>query len=417
MFLQRRAAGRGMRSSMAGRIAAAALAAQPALPDDILEDIFLLLDDAADLVIAAASCTSFRRIVSDRRFRRHYRSLHRPPVLGFLDCARRRGKDRISVHFYPVEPPHSSAPAARAVVRDADFTLPFLSDPSSWRVSDVRDGRILLSRQTTVRDILKELIVCDPLHRRHIQIPLIPHDLIPYEAMRHFMGFEPFLDPATEKEKETEDEDLPFRVICNVFSDNTIHTFVFSSGTGEWRLVASFDIRTLVWLKYPMLLRRHYACNCFYWTMYARKVMLVLETREMKFSTVALPPESKYRENALVEVGEGKLGLLILGERMLFVYSRTSPNNRHGIEDWRYDNAIPLVDRRWSFGGGAEGYALLEGVARNPYQILGKKTDTQYFTVELKTLSVKRLCATKSDTASPDYLYASFPLPLSLPSL
>ncbi|CAN6361797.1 unnamed protein product [Urochloa humidicola] len=137
----------------------------------------------------------------------------------------------------------------------------------------------------------------------------------------------------------------------------------------------------------------------------------------MKFSIVALPPESKYRVNATVEARQGRLGLLILGERMLYIYSKAAwPNNGDdGVEDWRYDNAIPLVDRRWSFGGGAEGYALLEGVAT--YGILGKIADTQYFTVEIKTMSVKRLCATKSGTASPDYLYANFPLPLSLPSL
>ncbi|CAN6338928.1 unnamed protein product [Urochloa humidicola] len=414
--------------STAGRIAAAAPAAQPELPDDILEDIFLRLDDAADLVRAAASCFSFRRIVSDRRFRRRYRCLHRPPVLGFIDCSSRHGLDRISavggVHFHPAEPPHSSAPAGRAVARDADFSLPFLSDASCWRVADVRDGRILLSRQTTVRDILKELIVCDPLHRRHIQIPPIPHDLIPYdEAMRYGMSFEPFLDPATEKKKEIEDEDVPFRVICNVSSDDKIRTFVFSSVTGEWRAVASFDIGNFVWFRvtYPrMFWWRHYACGCFYWTVYGRVVMLVLETREMKFSVLALPPESKYRENALVEAGEGRLGLLTLGERILYIFSKAAwPNNNgDGVEDWRYDNAIPLADRRWSFGGGAEGYALLEGIARNPYGIFGKKAyDTQYFTVEIKTLSLKRLCATKSGTASLDYLYANFPLPLSLPSL
>ncbi|CAN6343790.1 unnamed protein product [Urochloa humidicola] len=102
--------------------ATAAPAAQPALPDDLLEGIFLRLDDAAELIRAYASCTSFRRIVSDRRFRSRCRSLHRPPAVGFLDCTRRSWINRISVYFYPAVPPHSSAPAARAVARDADFT-------------------------------------------------------------------------------------------------------------------------------------------------------------------------------------------------------------------------------------------------------------------------------------------------------
>ena len=58
---------------------------RPALPDELLEDIFLRLDDAADLARASASCTSFRRVVSSRRFLRRFRSLHTPPVLGFLE--------------------------------------------------------------------------------------------------------------------------------------------------------------------------------------------------------------------------------------------------------------------------------------------------------------------------------------------
>ncbi|CAN6343783.1 unnamed protein product [Urochloa humidicola] len=105
----------------------AAPASQPALPDDLVEDIFLRLDDAANLVRAYAFCTSFRRIVSERRFRLRYRSLHRPPVLGFLDCSGHHGLDNnciSGVHFYPAELPHGSSPAARAVVRDADLTLP-----------------------------------------------------------------------------------------------------------------------------------------------------------------------------------------------------------------------------------------------------------------------------------------------------
>ncbi|CAN6361933.1 unnamed protein product [Urochloa humidicola] len=43
------------------RIAPAA-APLPTLPDEILESIFLLLDDPADLARAASACTCFRRI-------------------------------------------------------------------------------------------------------------------------------------------------------------------------------------------------------------------------------------------------------------------------------------------------------------------------------------------------------------------
>ncbi|KAL6643828.1 hypothetical protein ACP70R_018594 [Stipagrostis hirtigluma subsp. patula] len=63
----------------------ATTATQLALPEEILEEIFLRLDAADDLARASAACTSFRRVVSARRFLRRFRSLHPPPVVGFLN--------------------------------------------------------------------------------------------------------------------------------------------------------------------------------------------------------------------------------------------------------------------------------------------------------------------------------------------
>ncbi|CAN6338923.1 unnamed protein product [Urochloa humidicola] len=70
-----------MASSPAARRIAGARAAHPDLPDEILEDIFIRLDSAADLARASAACTTFRRVVSARPFLRRYRSIHAPPVL------------------------------------------------------------------------------------------------------------------------------------------------------------------------------------------------------------------------------------------------------------------------------------------------------------------------------------------------
>ncbi|KAF8655532.1 hypothetical protein HU200_061077 [Digitaria exilis] len=69
-----------------------------------------------DLVRAYASCFTFRRVVSGRRFLRRYRSLHPPPVLGFLavasDGPSASGDLHSTLRFHPAEPPHRSAPAA-----------------------------------------------------------------------------------------------------------------------------------------------------------------------------------------------------------------------------------------------------------------------------------------------------------------
>ncbi|OEL15473.1 hypothetical protein BAE44_0023509 [Dichanthelium oligosanthes] len=102
--------------------------------------------------------------------------------------------------FHPAEPPHRSAPAARAVARAADFTFSFLPKPSNrWHTSDVR---VLLSASASS---LEDLVIFDPLHRRYVLIPSIPGDQV--ASVRHFFDdkqeFEPFLVPAAEEEKES----------------------------------------------------------------------------------------------------------------------------------------------------------------------------------------------------------------------
>jgi hypothetical protein len=70
--------------------------------------------------------------------------------------------------------------------------------------------------------------------------------------------------------------------------------------------------------------------------------------------------------------------------------------------------------------GGAEGYALLRGIPQDQNELLfpicSKKTPEAYFTMELKTLLVERLCVMEFDI-QPKFLYAGFPPPLSPPSV
>ncbi|KAL6643819.1 hypothetical protein ACP70R_018585 [Stipagrostis hirtigluma subsp. patula] len=110
---------------------------EPPLPDELLEDIFLLLDGGTDLARVAAACTSFRRIACARRFLRRFLSLHPPPVLGFVDIGFRYGG-----RFLPAGKPHPSASAARAVAQAADFTYSFLPEHSGWLAQDTLGGRM-----------------------------------------------------------------------------------------------------------------------------------------------------------------------------------------------------------------------------------------------------------------------------------
>uniref|UniRef100_K3ZDW8 F-box domain-containing protein n=1 Tax=Setaria italica TaxID=4555 RepID=K3ZDW8_SETIT len=366
----------------------------PGLPDEILEDIFIRLDSAADLARANAACTTFHRVVSARRFLRRYRSLHAPPVLGSI--VSKVGK------FHPAEPAHRSAPAARAVARAAVFTFSFLPKPNRWRTRDVRDGRVLLAASASS---LEDLVVCDPLHRRYVEIPPMPIDLLacipPVPGDLDVLEFEPFLAPASEEEESS------FRVICNVVSAKKEPSFLQPRNNGDRSLVSSQAV-----VMEPLALK----CLCFYWTHPFRKNLLVLDTGEMKFSFVDLLPKSLGTplqhlalKHAVVELGEGRLGLLTLGSDGLELYLR---DNGADAQEWRHSKTVPMPKDRWCIIIGAtEGYVLILQTGSSPHM-----PDPQYFTLELKTMMIERLSKMCS-RISHHHLYANFPPPLSPPNI
>ncbi|OEL32646.1 hypothetical protein BAE44_0006334 [Dichanthelium oligosanthes] len=253
-------------------------ASRPILPDELTENILLRLDAAADVVRAAVACGDHLRIARHRCFQRQFRSLRPPPVLGLLPSG---GAELICA-----EPPHRSAPAARAVAREGDFAFSFLPrDPAAftdWRVFDARDGRVLLSRRSTEAATFVDLVICDPPHRRYVLIPPIPDEVVlkRYSAK---MESEPFLAAACEGEESK------FQVIYNWISQYKIDTFVFSSDTGKWCAATSISFLPSRLIANPKVLRRYYVGSHFYWVHGPYGHMLVLDQIEMKFSIVAIP--------------------------------------------------------------------------------------------------------------------------------
>ncbi|CAN6361303.1 unnamed protein product [Urochloa humidicola] len=386
----------------ARRIPSAPAAAQPVFPDEILEEIFLRLDAAADLARTSAACSSFLHVISARRFLRRFRSFHPPPVLGLL-------YGYLAEHFFPAEQPHRSASAARALARAADFTFSFLPGARCWQPRDCRDGRVLLSECGAYH-----LVVCDPLHRRYAMIPPIPDDLSVPIPQADMNILEPFLAPASEYEdgKLKDEEESSFRVICTVRSENKFMAFFFSSVNQKWELITYHRSSYFGF-------RRCYAHGCFFWQVDLERYMVMLDTREMKFSNVDLPPNyDALNSAAIVEIGKGRIGLLTLGDSTIDLSCKIWRTNGVGTEGWRHYKMIPLPKDSdgfyysWFIMGAAERYVSLlrsESGGNVPMR-------TEYFVLDLKTMLLEKLCVF-NQTAASAHLYASFPPPLAPPSL
>uniref|UniRef100_A0A0A9GTR5 F-box associated domain-containing protein n=1 Tax=Arundo donax TaxID=35708 RepID=A0A0A9GTR5_ARUDO len=190
-------------------------------------------------------------------------------------------------------------------------------------------------------------MVCDPLHRWYVLLPPIPDDLAAATGGWGIQEFEPFLDPASKEEKEQENFSS-FRVICAVHCQHKLVTFHFSSGIGKWRGV-TFNRSTPLdpsMAKCAELFERHYAHDCFYWTFLDICSLFILDAREMKFTVVEHPPTRLGRphEQTIVEAGEGRLGLLSLGDRVLDLHCKTLRNSGVSSDEWQRDKIIPLPE-------------------------------------------------------------------------
>uniref|UniRef100_A0A0D3HAY3 F-box domain-containing protein n=1 Tax=Oryza barthii TaxID=65489 RepID=A0A0D3HAY3_9ORYZ len=298
--------------------------AAPALPDEMLVEIFLRLDDPADHARVSAACATFRRLISGRAFLRRIRARHARPLLGLIG------------HF---------------------------ASPCGWR-----------------------------LH------------------------FDYFLAPSAGDGEEGEDSS--FGVVCRAWTRDVsmVAVFVFSSSAGSWRAVTIDGYRPRF-----TLCRRQYTHGCFYWFTSLRGKLLMLNARDMEISIVEFPQSCfGIGQHAIVEAGEGRLGLFTIGDCNLDLHSKAiGAGSIAGDNEWRHDKTIPLLPRyKWDIMNAAEGFLLLKGFPLDHYPPRWIPTEIPCFTLELKTLLLKRLRMLHLRVVCDALLlYRSFPPPLSLPSI
>ncbi|KAL6647759.1 hypothetical protein ACP70R_015196 [Stipagrostis hirtigluma subsp. patula] len=127
----------------------------PALMDELVEEILLRVppDEPAHLVRAAAVCRPWRRIVSDRGFRRRYRELHRTP--------------RLIGYFHNLDDNFAMRPTLVPTSPAYAFSRPALAGRHSC-AHDCRHGRVLIETFPQ-----SSLVVWDPVtgDQQHLTVP------------------------------------------------------------------------------------------------------------------------------------------------------------------------------------------------------------------------------------------------------
>jgi hypothetical protein len=391
--------------------------------DDILAEIFIRLPTLEDLGRACASCPAFNRVITSHSFLRRLHALQPPSLLGFHS---------FSALFHPTEPPHPSAPAARAVAEAADFEFSFLPTRGFWMVRDARGGRFVLDCDDGTGATFTTIAVCDPLFRRHVLLPPLPLDLAaaveqPVEVNGE-RRCDVFLAPCSEEEAEGQPE--AFSVIWMALCPTKLVAFMFSSASWQWRALASSSWRDLnpamppvIKLKHSPLLCRSYAYGCFYWSLSEfpfRSKLIVLDVGRMEFYPVTHPSSHRLGEFAVVELGESRLGMFMLGDntcdeyRIVRLFSASNQIHGKGASEWVLENTVSLY-RSCSFNmlGVVDGKLLLQGAREH-----NSEEGSVCISLDFKTRQVQRVRGIIHSGFCPMVVqYIGYPPSLSLPTI
>ncbi|KAF7034511.1 hypothetical protein CFC21_045515 [Triticum aestivum] len=348
-----------------------------ALDLDTLREIFLCLPSLPSLVRAALSCHTFLDAVrSSPAFRRRFRALHPPPLLGhFLTT-----QDTNIPTFVPLR--SRSDPDIAAAVRGGDFFLTRLPVPEdgavpvpapvsapedngdgvsvpvrapapeddgedavfgsedddedpipdlvwSWSIDDCLDGFVVLDNWST-----QQIAVYNPLARTLDVFPLPPHQEHCKNCERQYSDYYILA--------EKEEDSLPYRVLCVRHSEHGARTMVLSSDTSKWQIFPWVDIDGF-WPSNGKLVN-----GCIYWTIGMMDAR-VLNTATMQFSRMDNPPHR--RGSDVLTAGETKDGRLcvvsapkgpLTFESRLLVWIRRAGDN--GIERWMLHKSLPFQE-------------------------------------------------------------------------
>ncbi|KAM3259493.1 hypothetical protein ACQJBY_051003 [Aegilops geniculata] len=303
-----------------------------AIGDDLLREIFLLLPSLPSLVRAALACRTFLDAVrSSPAFRRRFRALHPPQLLGFfIDSCR-------SNPFVPFR--SRSDPDLAAAVRGADFLLTRLPEDSDsspgWHIEACHGGCVVLVNLTTY-----QVAAYNPLTQALHLFPFPTTNEILVKGVPDFI----FIS----------EEDQEARMICvqhrNKPEQVPARLAVFSPATREWQI--------LPWVETPQpsqpeddgdivptFLPGTQLKGFVYRRNTSKAYVLVLDTATMQFSRVDLPPFLGEMDPMLfsLDLGhskDGKLCLAVIETEALIVWLWRADDD--GVEKWMQEGTSPL---------------------------------------------------------------------------
>ncbi|CAN6270183.1 unnamed protein product [Urochloa humidicola] len=350
-------------------------------PGDLIPDILVRLspDDPAGVVRAAAVCKAWRRILADPAFAARYRALHpSAPVLGFL-----HNQSRLHVsRFVPTSPFRPSPTAGGA-------------DHHMRHAHDFRHGRALFFDYGS----LASFIVWDPTTGAVHKVPNVPDVLTQPAVVCAAAGCDhggcggggAFI--------------VAFAGVQNIPEDYYFdaHACFWASDTGEWSVHINIHLdhgrysladrpAALVGdalyfvgtsgflLRYRYGLLRRVGRN-----------ILFAGVREADVLSVIEPPQGKKRLGTVFAMAaeDGGLGLGSLSKNSskLYLWARETT----GDDDGRWVQSR-VVDLKTLLPGGNPGNRpCLSGVDEDG-SIIFVSTDDGVFTVELKSLQVRKVC-------------------------
>uniref|UniRef100_A0ACD6A4H0 Uncharacterized protein n=2 Tax=Avena sativa TaxID=4498 RepID=A0ACD6A4H0_AVESA len=262
------------------------------LGDDLLREILVRLPALPSLVRAALACRAFLRVVrcSPVSFRRRFRLLHPPPVLGFFITGERSSIPA----FVPLR--RRNDPDLAAAVRGGDFFLTRLpdhgqgdgyintdvdtdddtdDDTDGWVIHGCRDGYVLLFNGDA-----QQVAACyNPLSRTLDLFPQPPKDEISGDFFDELHIFS--------------DEEKPnsFRVF-GIYRGEVVRVTVFSSDSRRWQALAWPETPTPG--SWPARLASE-GSKFMYWRHFSRQYMTVLNSVTLQFSRMDLPPSLQTR--------------------------------------------------------------------------------------------------------------------------